>query len=373
MKLGMTVSKYTVLFIKGEMEMISSGPIKNLAEILRGPHQIAFDITNKCNLRCLHCYNNSGENLVSANELTDSEVMEFIEDVGRMQLFNFCFCGGEPLLRKKLICKAAIQLKSMGVANIAMVTNGILLTEKTALELKESGVNRIQISLDGAKASSHDRLRNKEGVFDKAILALKTLKKLKIQGSVAFTPTSFNIEELEQVHKILSEIGIDGDLRVQPLMLLGRADGNEDSIKLENWQYRGLVKKINLINNNMVLPEIKWGDPVDHLIRNRTSVSHCVNHCSVRANGDIVVSAYLPLVVGNIKKYSFSKYWEKGLGRIWQTQIPQEIAKTIVCMDDMNKKNVGIPTVWQDQDIYIDMIDQDLNDLNILNRVEQLN
>lgn len=29
-----------------------------------GPYQLALDITNKCNLRCLHCYNASGENRV---------------------------------------------------------------------------------------------------------------------------------------------------------------------------------------------------------------------------------------------------------------------------------------------------------------------
>ena len=37
------------------------------ANILIGPYQVSFDITNKCNLRCLHCYNNSGENLILKN------------------------------------------------------------------------------------------------------------------------------------------------------------------------------------------------------------------------------------------------------------------------------------------------------------------
>ncbi|KAA5806610.1 hypothetical protein [Thermoanaerobacterium thermosaccharolyticum] len=44
-------------------------------EIIKGPHQLSFDITNKCNFRCLHCYNSSGENIVVDNELTDEEVI----------------------------------------------------------------------------------------------------------------------------------------------------------------------------------------------------------------------------------------------------------------------------------------------------------
>lgn len=47
-----------------------------LRDLIVGPHQISFDITNKCNLRCLHCYNSSGENLASQNELTDQHYCE---------------------------------------------------------------------------------------------------------------------------------------------------------------------------------------------------------------------------------------------------------------------------------------------------------
>ena len=76
--------------------------INKYSEIIKAPHQISFDITNKCNLRCLHCFNNSGENDVINDELTDEEVMEFITSITPLQLYNICFCGGEPLLRKEL-------------------------------------------------------------------------------------------------------------------------------------------------------------------------------------------------------------------------------------------------------------------------------
>lgn len=55
-------------------------------DILRAPHQVAFDITNNCNLRCLHCFNSSGENDVISNELSDGEVLHFIEDLASMNL-----------------------------------------------------------------------------------------------------------------------------------------------------------------------------------------------------------------------------------------------------------------------------------------------
>ena len=49
--------------------------------ILVGPHQVAIDITNNCNLRCLHCYNSSGENDVLKQELSDEEILTFVESL----------------------------------------------------------------------------------------------------------------------------------------------------------------------------------------------------------------------------------------------------------------------------------------------------
>ena len=123
-----------------------------------GPYQLALDITNKCNLRCLHCYNASGENRVMEHELSDDEVIKFVKDILPMKLLNFCFCGGETLLRKELICKCIKMLSNCGVRT-AIVTNGILASESVIRDLYHSGLNSIQFSVDGAKAESHDKLR----------------------------------------------------------------------------------------------------------------------------------------------------------------------------------------------------------------------
>ncbi|MGC8979870.1 radical SAM protein, partial [Caldisericum sp.] len=116
----------------------SAVPMKH-ARILRGPYQMSFDITNKCNFRCLHCYNRSGENPVIERELTDEEVLEFANDLARLKLFNFCFCGGEPFLRFELMCEVGKILSSSG-SIVSFVTNGSLVTEEKAKKLLASGV-----------------------------------------------------------------------------------------------------------------------------------------------------------------------------------------------------------------------------------------
>ena len=148
--------------------------LNKFTKLLYGPHQVSFDITNKCNLRCLHCFNNSGENDLINDELSDDEVRDFIKSLVSLKLYSFCFCGGETLLRKDLLLECTKMLKSNGTTRCSMVTNGILATPSVLDEVSQVGMDAVQFSLDGLKCS-HDRLRNSEGVFDSVIAAITYL------------------------------------------------------------------------------------------------------------------------------------------------------------------------------------------------------
>jgi len=117
-------------------------PLKH-ARILKGPYQIAMDITNRCNYRCLHCYNRSGENFTIGDELTDKEKIEVIKDVVKLKPYNFCFCGGEPMIAEKILYEGAKILSSNGVM-VSMVTNGSLIT-------KENAKNFLKVESNGHK------------------------------------------------------------------------------------------------------------------------------------------------------------------------------------------------------------------------------
>lgn len=329
-------------------------------DVILGPHQMSLDITNNCNLRCLHCYNESGCNHILDDELSDAEILMFIDSIKYLKLFNFCFCGGETLLRKELIIKASKKLKENGVVNVSMVTNGILLDEKTFLELREAGVNKIQVSVDGATAESHDRLRNKKGAFDSTMNAIKMMVSHGFQPQIAFTPTSFNINEIEDLQSQLREMGVVKErLRTQPLMLLGRANDNIDNIVPTQEQYREFVSKVYQLNYAKQYPEIDWGDPVDHLLRFLTN-KLVINSCIIRSNGDLSPDPYLPIVVGNIKKHKFSEYWNAGFSDIWSNNLVTAIASNIKSINDMGKKFDNVPIVWKESDIVLDLIDGEL-------------
>ena len=88
------------------------------SDILSGPLHIAIDITNKCNAKCLHCFNRSGNELLR-NEISDREMLEIFKEIAVIKPFSTCFCGGEPMMKYDLVLRATEVLKNGGVPNIA--------------------------------------------------------------------------------------------------------------------------------------------------------------------------------------------------------------------------------------------------------------
>ena len=241
--------------------------VDRLSHILKGPLQICIDITNRCNLRCLHCFNRSGEDLEGRFELelTEAELLRLADDVREMQPQNLCLCGGEPLLRKHTVIAFLRQLRN-GRTHPSMVTNGCLLDRETAWSLRQAGLESVQVSIDGADAATHERMRGVAGCYDRAIRAFHTARETGFKAlSVAFSPTRFNFQQVSVVIEQFCQRGLT-EFRVQPLMKLGRG-GLSPEMFLNAPEYRNLVH--DLARARLKHPGIKfeWGDPVEHLIR----------------------------------------------------------------------------------------------------------
>jgi MoaA/NifB/PqqE/SkfB family radical SAM enzyme len=326
---------------------------------LRGPLQVAFDITYRCNFRCLHCFNNSGTNLPGKDELKDDIILKIIRELADLEILNLCWCGGEPLLRENLIYKASEILARQNIS-VSMVTNGSLITADKVRNLKDSGLRRAQVSLDGATRESHERLRPYKDAFAKALKAISFFSEAGFdEVMVSFSPTSFNYFEIEDVANICSLAGVS-TLRVQPLMFLGRAQLHLRELLPSAQQYRKMVLKIRQFNYKYGSEYIQWGDPIDHIIRFRSQMESCCPFVNIRANGDIVPSPYLPLVIGNLRKHSFKKYWKKGFIRIWELEVVKKMADMVHSESQLGRSRVGIPNVWFDKDVVLDFIDDQL-------------
>lgn len=332
------------------------------SDVLTGPLHIAVDVTNKCNARCLHCYNRSG-GLLSRDELTDDDLLLLYQEISSIKPFSVCFCGGEPMLRYDVICEATKKLKAAGVPVVSMVSNGWFIDEEKAKGLIDAGMTNVQISLDGACAATHEHMRGLEGLFDRAIGALNILDNLGITLQVAFSPTRFNIDEFPEIVELLSSLKNLNELRVQPLMPMGVALEHEEELFPDDEDYRKLTKYINAKKSKREVNfNIAWGDPLDHMVRFPTFDFKNNSFLEVKSNGDITVSSYLPLTIGNVKHHSLSEYWEAGIGKAWSLPVAKELAASVVSVSDMKFESGSTPTTFYEQNIELDFIEDKVLD-----------
>jgi len=155
---------------------------------------VFWNITNRCNLGCEHCYSRSGPNSHAGDELDTDEAFDLIDDLAGMGVPLVLFSGGEPLMRGD-IWDLAEHAGEKGIKT-ALSTNGTLITREVAEKIRDSGIEYAGISLHGARATNHDRFRNSPGAIDRTIAGFARCREAGVRCGVRITLTNENSHEL---------------------------------------------------------------------------------------------------------------------------------------------------------------------------------
>ena len=125
------------------------------------PIAMQFEVTSKCNLRCKHCYNRSGENK-TPDAMTAEAWIEFAKKlVSKGGLFEVTISGGEPLLLGEKLFELMDVLHA-DKTTFNLISNGYLLDKKILERLQKYRFYWVQISLDSYSAKLHDEFRGVE-------------------------------------------------------------------------------------------------------------------------------------------------------------------------------------------------------------------
>ena len=162
---------------------------------------VVWNMNNRCNLNCKHCYVEA-EDEKKEGELNTQEAKRFIQDLGKLKIPVLLFSGGEPLLRED-VYELATWADKEGIRPI-LSTNGTLISQKVAKRLKTSGFKYIGISLDGLE-EVHDDFRNRVGAFQQALAGLQNAMEAGLRSGVRFTINEKNKDELPQVLDLVKE------------------------------------------------------------------------------------------------------------------------------------------------------------------------
>lgn len=113
---------------------------------LSSPLRVFYDITYQCNLRCKHCFTESGN--AELNELSKEEKLVLIEQLKELDVRRISIAGGEPFACEDFY--SFIKNCRENEIEVSVSTNGTFFDEKTVKEINEYELKTITVSLDGA-------------------------------------------------------------------------------------------------------------------------------------------------------------------------------------------------------------------------------
>ena len=141
-------------------------------------------------------------------------------------------------------------------------------------------------------------------------------------------------------------------------MLLGRARKNLQSFipTYEDYQKVSFILAKKRKENPKIY--VEWGDPLEHIAKGRIK-QPMLSYFSISAYGDILISPYIPITCGNIRKHSIREYIEGGLLDIWNNKYLQEVAARMNDTSEMDLQKFGLPEIFIDEAIDLDILSPD--------------
>jgi 12,18-didecarboxysiroheme deacetylase len=165
---------------------------------------VVWNVTRRCNLRCVHCYAQAKDH-AEEGELTTEQGKYLLDDLAAFGVPVVLFSGGEPLVRKDLPELASY---AVGKGMRAVIsTNGTLITAPMGRTLKEIGLSYVGISLDGMQ-EVNDRFRAVPGAFRSALDGIRNCQAAGIKVGLRFTINRLNVQEIPSIFKLIEDMDI---------------------------------------------------------------------------------------------------------------------------------------------------------------------
>jgi 12,18-didecarboxysiroheme deacetylase len=165
---------------------------------------VVWNVTRRCNLKCVHCYSRS-EDRDYRGELSLEEGKSLIDDLAEFGSPVILFSGGEPLVRRDIL--DLIQYAVDSGRRAVVSTNGTLITESLAEQLSEIGVSYVGISLDGLE-EVHDAFRGVPGTFARVMRAIKHCQARDLKVGLRFTINRRNFCDIPGIFDLVEAEGI---------------------------------------------------------------------------------------------------------------------------------------------------------------------
>lgn len=309
------------------------------------PVALQMELTGRCNLRCKHCYNVSGE--TAKTTMTPGDWRTLARQlVAAGGLFECIISGGEPLLLGDDLTTIMDILHDDGTAFV-LISNGFLMDDAWIRKLKKFRYSHFQISIDGAFAELHDEFRGVQGSFERATAAAFKAAAAGLPVRIAHTVSKSTLPYMEEMVNLAWKLGAK-------TLVLGEAtpsgrtyEHTEETILNDAdlaYMYDSIEKLIPQYGGKI---EIMRSSFLKHqLLLYQSQPNSAV---IVRPDGNVRLDCMTPFVIGNVKERPFLDIWREKGGDCWRHP---KVKQYIDSVQGMNNWSDEVRN-YADEDIWI--------------------
>jgi len=281
---------------------------------------IAWEITKRCNLRCLHCRGSS--DLDAADGPSKERSFQILDQIKEVERPVIILTGGEPLLREDIFDIAEYG-SSIGM-KVVLATNGTLLNRENVKRIKDSGIRRVSISIDSANEKEHDEFRNVDGAFRKAIEGIRILKEEGVEFQINTTVTKRNLNQIGKIMDMAMGLGA-ASYHIFLLVPTGRGKMlDKEAIEKEEYE-RFLLWLYRRSQDVPIHIKPTCSPQYYRILRQEAGKLEFKRHgldaitrgclggisfCFISSDEKVQPCGYLEIECGNLKKNSFKEIWE---------------------------------------------------------------
>ncbi len=271
---------------------------------------LQFELTSRCNERCIHCYIPNGKKNTGF-DLSFDKFKYIIDQYVDMGGLHVTLSGGEALMNKNI--EKMLRYCREKDLQISLLTNLISLTDRMIPVLKEVNLSLIQVSLYSMDPDIHDKITTVKGSWQKTKTAIEKLHDADIPVQISCPVMKANKDGYKLVMKYAQSMKMKS---TTDYVMMAQADMNTQNLsnRISIEETEKVIRDIieyDLDYKNQTLNQEPYTESPKNEIMKRPLCGAGINDLCVTVNGDVYPCAgWQAFVVGNVFKTLLKDIWE---------------------------------------------------------------
>lgn len=264
------------------------------------PINTTFEITQRCNIRCHHCYNFDREEPYPKSrigrELETDEIRRILDQLAEAGCLYLNLTGGEAIMHPDILDIVRHARKRYMLVKVK--SNGTLLTAEKARALREAGAFGVDISLYGASEETYSAFTRIPQAYRRTMAGIEAALQVGLKVRLSIPILKSTVHELDRMTDFARRNNLTF---VADPHITTRYDGSRSSA-----DERVGREKLDQLYRGALRP---WLRGPNSSVDQAPQCSCARSTCGISAFGDVYPCIGAPVVSGNLRKESFNEIW----------------------------------------------------------------